>query len=70
MLYAAVRLCPVWGGTLKSYQFDAIKGRKGVISAVPMMPGNAKEPEGVAVLADSCATPWRMSPGRTTSRAA
>ncbi len=34
MLYAAVKACPVFGGTLKSYDFDAIKNRPGVHSAV------------------------------------
>ena len=34
MLYAAVRACPVFDGKLKSYDFDAIKSRPGVHSAV------------------------------------
>ncbi len=34
MLYAAVKACPVFGGTLKSYDFDAIKNRPGIHSAV------------------------------------
>jgi len=34
MLYAAVKACPVFGGTLKSYDFNAIKDRPGVHSAV------------------------------------
>lgn len=55
MLYAAVSLCPVFGGTLKRYNFDAIRGRKGVISAVELNP-DGNDPQGVAVLADSW---WR-----------
>ena len=34
MLYAAVKACPVFGGTVKSYDFNAIKDRPGVHSAV------------------------------------
>jgi isoquinoline 1-oxidoreductase beta subunit len=34
MLYAAVRACPVFGGKLKSYDFDVIKSRPGIHSAV------------------------------------
>ena len=34
MLYAAVKACPVFGGKLKSYDFNAIKDRPGVYSAV------------------------------------
>src|ERR1700722_12471576 len=34
MLYAAVKACPVFGGKLKSYDFNAIKDRPGVHSAV------------------------------------
>src|SRR5688572_21711995 len=34
MVYAAVRCCPVpWGG-LKSFNFDAVKGRPGVVAAI------------------------------------
>jgi isoquinoline 1-oxidoreductase subunit beta len=46
MLYAAIRQCPVFGGTLKSHDEAAIKGRKGVRHIVPL--GNA-----VAVVAES-----------------
>jgi isoquinoline 1-oxidoreductase subunit beta len=49
MLYASVQTCPVFGGTLASYDFDAIKDRPGVHSAVEV-------PDGVAVVADSF---WR-----------
>jgi isoquinoline 1-oxidoreductase beta subunit len=34
MLHAAVKACPVFGGSLKSYDFNAIKDRPGVHSAV------------------------------------
>jgi isoquinoline 1-oxidoreductase beta subunit len=46
MLHAAIRQCPVFGGTLKGYEESAIKGRKGVRQVVPL--GNA-----VAVVAES-----------------
>ena len=36
MLYAAVVACPVYGGKLKSYNFDAIKNMPGVKAAVPL----------------------------------
>lgn len=49
MLYAAVATCPVFGGTLKSHTFDAIKNMPGVRAAVEI-------PNGVAVVADSF---WR-----------
>src|SRR5438552_8623078 len=65
MLYAAVKCCPVWGGDVKSYNFDTIKNRPGVHSVVrlPLDP-MAKEAlgrttkngfysGGVAVIADS-----------------
>ena len=34
MLYAAAKACPVFGGTVKSYDFDAIKNRPGIHSVV------------------------------------
>jgi isoquinoline 1-oxidoreductase subunit beta len=49
MLYASVKTCPVFGGTLANYDFDAIRDRPGVHSAVEL-------PDGVAVVADSF---WR-----------
>src|SRR5204863_2158913 len=36
MLYASVMTCPVFGGKLKSYNFDAIKDMPGVKAAVPL----------------------------------
>src|SRR5215510_1615508 len=49
ILYASVMTCPVFGGTLKSYNFDAIKNMPGVKAAVEI-------PNGIAVVADSF---WR-----------
>jgi isoquinoline 1-oxidoreductase beta subunit len=49
MLYAAVMACPVFGGKLKRYDFDAIKQSPGVRAAVEI-------PAGIAVVADSF---WR-----------
>src|SRR5215813_817512 len=49
MLYAAVVTCPVFGGKLKSYNFDAVKNMPGVQAAVEV-------PNGVAVVANSF---WR-----------
>src|SRR5262245_36131261 len=49
MLYASVLTCPVFGGTLKRYDFDAIKHMPGVHRAVEV-------PNGIAIVADSY---WR-----------
>ena len=56
MLYAAVSACPVFGGTVKSFDFDAIKNRPGVHSAVRRFGGKGFVSGGVAVVAD---TWWR-----------
>ncbi len=57
MLYAAVKACPVWGGDVKSYNFDAIKNRPGVHSVVRTpKDGRGALSGGVAVIADSW---WR-----------
>jgi isoquinoline 1-oxidoreductase beta subunit len=58
MVYAAVKASPVPWGTLKSYNFDAIKNRPGVIAAVQLkaVPGKRNQPDmqdAVAVVADS-----------------
>jgi isoquinoline 1-oxidoreductase beta subunit len=58
MVYAAVKASPVPWGNLKSYNFDAIKGRPGVIAAVPLkaVPGKRGQPDlqdAVAVVADT-----------------
>jgi isoquinoline 1-oxidoreductase subunit beta len=54
MVYAAVKQSPVYGGALKSFDFDAIRSRPGVIAAVPMEGIGAAS--GIAVVADSW---WR-----------
>src|SRR3954468_19899882 len=58
MVYAAVKASPVPWGTLKSYNFDAIKDRPGVIAAVqlkavPGKRGQSDMQDAVAVVADS-----------------
>ncbi len=58
MVYAAVKASPVPGGVLKSFNFDAIKGRPGVIAAVEFKQAkadlaNADLRSGIAVVADS-----------------
>jgi isoquinoline 1-oxidoreductase beta subunit len=58
MVYAAVKASPVPWGTLKSYNFDAIKSRPGVIAAIQLkaVPGKRNQPDlqdAVAVVADS-----------------
>ncbi len=55
MLYAAVKASPVFYGKVKSYDFEAIKDRPGVHSAVAFGIDNSIE-HGVAVIADSY---WR-----------
>jgi isoquinoline 1-oxidoreductase subunit beta len=55
MLYAAAAACPVFGGTVKSYDFNAVKDRPGVHSAVKFE-GKGYVSGGVAVVAD---TWWR-----------
>jgi isoquinoline 1-oxidoreductase beta subunit len=49
MAYAAAANCPVFGGKLKSFDFSAISGRRGIIAAMPVT-------NGVAVVADNY---WR-----------
>lgn len=61
MVYAAVKSCPVPGGKLKSFNFDAVKGRPGVIAAVELKQtkerlSNPDLRSGIAVVADSY---WR-----------
>jgi isoquinoline 1-oxidoreductase beta subunit len=55
MLYAAAKMCPVWGGDIKSYDFNAIRNRPGVHSAV-RLEASGMLSGGVAVVADSW---WR-----------
>jgi isoquinoline 1-oxidoreductase beta subunit len=58
-LHACAKACPVWGGDVRSYDFDAIKGRPGVHSVVrfsrpdPGLIRNRQFSGGVAVIADS-----------------
>ncbi|HEY8579948.1 MAG TPA: molybdopterin cofactor-binding domain-containing protein, partial [Beijerinckiaceae bacterium] len=58
MVYAAVRACPTPWGALKSFDFEAIKNRPGVIAAIELkaQPGKRGQPDmqnAVAVVADS-----------------
>lgn len=58
MVYAAVKACPVPWGQLKSFNFDAIKARPGIITAIALrsVPGKRGQPDmqdAVAVVADS-----------------
>ena len=58
MVYAAVKASPVPGGKLKSFNFDAIKGRPGIIAAVELKQtkaklANADMRSAIAVVADS-----------------
>jgi isoquinoline 1-oxidoreductase beta subunit len=58
MVYAAVKASPVPWGKLRSYNFDAIKDRPGVMTAVQLkaVPGKRDQPDlqdAVAVVADS-----------------
>ena len=58
MVYAAVKASPVPWGTLKSYNFDAVKSRPGVIAAVELkaVPGKRGQPDmqnAIAVVADT-----------------
>jgi isoquinoline 1-oxidoreductase subunit beta len=55
MLYAAAAACPVFGGRIKSYNFNAVKDRPGVHSAVKFE-GKGYVSGGVAIVAD---TWWR-----------
>jgi len=55
ILYAAAVACPVFGGKIKSYDFNAIKNRPGVHSAVKFE-GKGYVSGGIAVVAD---TWWR-----------
>jgi isoquinoline 1-oxidoreductase beta subunit len=59
MKWAAVRSCPVYGGTVKSYDFERIRNQPGVISAIefpipdPALIRDRIFSGGVAVIADS-----------------
>jgi isoquinoline 1-oxidoreductase beta subunit len=59
MKWAAVKSCPVYGGDLKSYDFEAIQGRPGVRSAMQLPIPDSRLTRGrvfsggVAVIADT-----------------
>jgi isoquinoline 1-oxidoreductase beta subunit len=59
MKWAAVKTCPVYGGTLKSYDFERIRNEPGVISAVeipipdPSLIRDRTFSAGVAIIAES-----------------
>ncbi len=58
MVYAAVKVVPVRGGKLTSFDFNAIKGRPGIIGAYALKPVGEQPfatriDEGVAVVADT-----------------
>ena len=52
MLYAAAKSCPVWGGDVRTHDFNAIKDRPGVHSVVRFSPSGSLS-GGVAVVADT-----------------
>jgi isoquinoline 1-oxidoreductase beta subunit len=54
MVYAATKQSPSYGGSLKSYDFDAVRNMPGVIAAVPME--GIGHYSGIAIVAD---TWWR-----------
>jgi isoquinoline 1-oxidoreductase beta subunit len=59
MVYAAMKQPPVFGGRLKSFNFDAIKNRIGIIGAYTVTATNITnlpDASGIAVVADSW---WR-----------
>jgi isoquinoline 1-oxidoreductase beta subunit len=66
MVYASIKQSPAYGGKLKSYNFDAIKSRRGVLAAVPIdvnavggdigFSDGIPDAGGIAVVADSW---WR-----------
>ena len=51
MVYAAVKQSPSYGGSLKTFDYDAIRNRPGVIAAIPME--GIGPASGIAVVADS-----------------
>jgi len=84
MVYAAVRACPVPGGTLKSFDAAAIKDRPGIVAVIELKQtkqrlANADMRSAVAVVADSfyraktaldlLPIEWDPGPGAATSYA-
>jgi isoquinoline 1-oxidoreductase beta subunit len=51
MVYAAVKQSPSYGGSLKTFDYDVIRNRPGVIAAIPME--GIGPASGIAVVADS-----------------
>ncbi|MBS0335248.1 MAG: xanthine dehydrogenase family protein molybdopterin-binding subunit, partial [Proteobacteria bacterium] len=51
MRHAAIAQCPVFGGKLKSADFDAAKGKPGVVAVLELAP-TSTTPAAVAVVAD------------------
>src|SRR5581483_7664600 len=45
MLYAAIKISPVFGGTLRSVDDSAVRGKPGIVKVVPL-------PDAVVVVAD------------------
>jgi isoquinoline 1-oxidoreductase subunit beta len=74
MVYAATKQSPTYGGSLKSFDFDAIRSRPGVIAAIPIEGLGAAS--GIAVVADSWwhaktaleAMPITWNPGPNANR--
>ena len=68
MKWAAVRSCPVYGGTVKSFDFERIRNQPGVISAVefpipdPALIRDRVFSGGVAVIAE------QLVPGQDGTR--
>jgi isoquinoline 1-oxidoreductase subunit beta len=74
MVYAATKQSPTYGGSLKIFDFEAIRSRPGVIAAIPMEGLGAAS--GIAVVADSWwhaktaleAIPITWNPGPNANR--
>ena len=72
MVYAAVKHCPVIGGTVESYDFAQIAQRPGVIGAVDVEGGVAVVAEHywqARTAADALTVAWDRGPGAGTSSA-
>lgn len=53
MVYAAVKMCPVFGGSLTSFDQAAVAGMAGVLQVVPVASNRAGTPACVAIIAKS-----------------
>ena len=72
MVYAAVKHCPVMGGTVRAHDFAAIAERPGVIGAVEVEGGVAVVAEHywqAQTAADALSIEWDRGPGAGTSSA-